>query len=485
MKSHILACVSIYVLSIAPVLVFGQVPPAPVITGFFPSAQCSNGLVTIVGRNFINVETVRFGRVNAALFAVNRTGDTIRAIVDRNGASGAITVITSLVATSTSANFTFLRPNDITQTLITDVRPFPLSVRETVVEATLVGTFAVSCTNPTGSVSLTKSVGDSTLRMSVVPVIRSETERTFTVPQAFMRSTGNIVCTFADGVSAPVTTTLTVTARQPRITSILPSATNATGQAFQLTILGEDLEDVKSVFMGWAFTTVVSISPKRIVVNIPASFNVEGVWDIELAISRTFIIGSKYLIGKVLPEPKITQIRFRREIAEGEIYLDIFGKNFVTGANISFYAFDREPEIKLSVSAFSEEKITAILGRSSFFIHTFRVFVTNPDGQFDNMFMTFLSNAQELPVSSYLYPNPAHETVAIETNNPTPRTVTLILRNTLGQELMRLTKEMPAGRVTTPLEVGRFPAGTYFLEIQSGSQERGATERVVERLVKY
>jgi hypothetical protein len=75
--------------------------------------------------------------------------------------------------------------------------------------------------------------------------------------------------------------------------------------------------------------------------------------------------------------------------------------------------------------------------------------------------------------------NPTTGTTTIQTSTNDPSVATFILRNALGQELMRFTKALPSGQVSTQLDMHSFPAGAYFLEVQSG------TERVVERLLKH
>lgn len=83
----------------------------PVILSFQPIAAYSSQTVTIVGQNFANVTNVLLGGVSIRNFTVNNSGDTIRAVVSSNAASGLITVVqpTGTTTSSTSStSFTFL-----------------------------------------------------------------------------------------------------------------------------------------------------------------------------------------------------------------------------------------------------------------------------------------------------------------------------------------------------------------------------------------
>lgn len=71
---------------------FTYLYPPPVVTSFTPAAAATGTTVTIIGKNFTDATSVRFGNVAAASFKA-RSGDTITAVVAA-GASGYITIIT-------------------------------------------------------------------------------------------------------------------------------------------------------------------------------------------------------------------------------------------------------------------------------------------------------------------------------------------------------------------------------------------------------
>ncbi len=479
MKSRIISSTLTILLSLAPLLVFGQVPSAPVITGFSPTAQCSGGTVTIVGRNFVNVQAVSFGGVNARNFSVNMIGDTIRAVPANLGATGLITVQTTSATVASVTTFTYLGCPPVTPVLL-DVRPFPLVARDSSVEATMRMSRVCACSTEGFYISLEKQIDNTAfLRDTIIPLSITATSCRFIVPARLVNTPGSIRCNLNQGTYRVLSTTLTVTAPQPRITSLSPNSTNATGQAFQLTINGEGFFGNVNVQFGGITVPTISTSATRIVANIPAALNVISTNDVRVIFSDNLTLLSSLTIGERLDAPAFTRVRAR------DGFVDILGDNFMTGATviIGYGAAVMGMQFSLPIVSISQGIITVTISSTIasaiprdalvYFI------ITNPDGQFTFMYLPRVSVAQNNNVLYRLYPNPTHETTTIETNAATPRTITYTLRTTLGQDVMRFSRDVLAGRVITPLDVHSLPAGTYFLEIQSG------TERVVERLVKY
>jgi hypothetical protein len=87
------------------------VPIVPTITSFTPTSATSGTSIVITGTGFRNVQTVKFGGVDAKSFTVNST-TSITAVVG-TGASGAVTV-TTMTGTVSKAGFTILLPPSIT-----------------------------------------------------------------------------------------------------------------------------------------------------------------------------------------------------------------------------------------------------------------------------------------------------------------------------------------------------------------------------------
>jgi hypothetical protein len=489
MKSRIISSTLTILLSLAPLLVFGQVPSAPVITGFSPTAQCSGGTVTIVGRNFVNVQAVSFGGVNARNFSVNMIGDTIRAVPANLGATGLITVQTTSATVASVTTFTYLGCPPVTPVLL-DVRPFPLVARDSSVEATMRMSRVCACSTEGFYISLEKQIDNTAfLRDTIIPLSITATSCRFIVPARLVNTPGSIRCNLNQGTYRVLSTTLTVTAPQPpRITSLSPNSTNATGQAFQLTINGEGFFGNVNVQFGGVTVATYSTSATRIIANVPDSLNVPSVLDITItnpdgskALERMTISDGGYglpAIARVIVEPTLTV-----PVRVPQTRITIFGDNFLPNATVMVGNYE------LKVVSITNDRIVATMSSTIATLlgaGIFRIIVRNVNGKFASQILVVnliidgviaVKNPNQNPF--HLYPNPTHETTTIETNAATPRTITYTLRTTLGQDVMRFSRDVLAGRVITPLDVHSLPAGTYFLEIQSG------TERVVERLVKY
>ena len=231
-----------------------------------------------------------------------------------------------------------------------------------------------------------------------------------------------------------------------------------------------------------------STSATRIVANVPDSLNVPSTLDIAItnpdgrkALEKMTINDSGYgepAILRFLIEPPLIV-----PVTVAQTRITIFGDNFLPNATVTVgnYELRIVSITNTTIVATMSSTIASLLGLGNFLIA-----VRNANGKFaSQVFVINLirdgvpsaSNLNQNPVN--LYPNPTQETTTIETNAATPRTITYTLRTALGQDVMRFSRDVLAGRVITPLDVHSLPAGTYFLEIQSG------TERVVERLVKY
>jgi hypothetical protein len=274
------------------------------------------------------------------------------------------------------------------------------------------------------------------------------------------------------------------------ITSLSPSTTQATTSAFQLTISGTGFDGNVQVSLGGMPCTVVASSATRIVANIPASANIEGNRELLLTRAGAVIVRAVYAIGAGairLPPPRISVA------AQDRGTVIIRGENFVTGATVFVHILNGNTYRAVTVAILSLTAVQIVVqlpsGISSMMnppdftpLPTiFPVTVRNPDGQVASTFggSQFVGVKQKEFVFIKVFPNPATENITIETSTNAPSQAVFILRNALGQELMRFTKALPSGQVSTTLDMHLFPAGTYFLEVQSG------TERVVERLLKH
>lgn len=66
-------------------------------------------------------------------------------------------------------------------------------------------------------------------------------------------------------------------------------------------------------------------------------------------------------------------------------------------------------------------------------------------------------------------PNPASQLVRVEGYCSTPSSLTLLLFNLLGQEIIRLPAEWTMGEFVREIDVANLPQGSYFLRLQTGT----------------
>ncbi len=114
----------------------------PVILRFQPPAASSGETVTIIGQNFVNVTNVLLGGVSIRNFMVNNSGDTIRAIVSSNAASGLITVVQPTGTATSVTSFIFLGCS-LVPGIFTNVSPNPIPVSSGNVQVFLYGSFEI------------------------------------------------------------------------------------------------------------------------------------------------------------------------------------------------------------------------------------------------------------------------------------------------------------------------------------------------------
>jgi hypothetical protein len=179
----------------------------PVILSFQPIAAYSSQTVTIVGQNFVNVTNVLLGGVRIRNFTVNNSGDTIRAIVSSNAASGLITVVQPTGTATSATLFTFLGCT-LLQNIFTSVSPNPIPVSSGNVQAILYGRFAI-CGDTVVQVRISKFGKDTVLIATWLP------RKTFgiTIPTKFVQESGNLELWLFTRDKLPASTTVTVQAQ--------------------------------------------------------------------------------------------------------------------------------------------------------------------------------------------------------------------------------------------------------------------------------
>jgi hypothetical protein len=91
----------------------------------------------------------------------------------------------------------------------------------------------------------------------------------------------------------------------------------------------------------------------------------------------------------------------------------------------------------------------------------------------ENIFVTGLENEIEIPNNFTLnqnYPNPFNPVTTIKYSVPEESDVSLIVYNTLGEEILKLVNEVKeAGSYSIELNAAILPSGVYFYQLKSGS----------------
>ncbi|MBL7993272.1 MAG: T9SS type A sorting domain-containing protein [Candidatus Kapabacteria bacterium] len=180
----------------------------PVILRFQPIAAYSSQTVTIVGQNFVNVTNVLLGGVSIRNFTVNNSGDTIRAIVSANAASGLITVVQPSGTATSATAFTFLGC-PLILSIFTSVSPSPIPVSSGNVQAVLYGRFVICGDYTTLKVRLNR-LGKDTL---LTPIKFTSSVINVTIPSVFIREPGTLQFSVVSASTLPVSTTVTVQAQ--------------------------------------------------------------------------------------------------------------------------------------------------------------------------------------------------------------------------------------------------------------------------------
>ncbi len=188
----------------------------PVILSFQPIAAFSSQTVTIVGQNFVNVTNVQFGGVNTRNFTVNGSGDSIRAIIGSNAASGFITVVQPSGTVTSATLFTFLGC-PLSGTAIFSISPTPLFVANHDIEVTLRGVFHWGIPN-SERVKLSGRSKDTVL----IPIQFSPPFVRVTLPTFFVQQPGDLRIRFENTCSFTPATTVTIQAQSPTNVEMIP-----------------------------------------------------------------------------------------------------------------------------------------------------------------------------------------------------------------------------------------------------------------------
>jgi len=95
----------------------------------------------------------------------------------------------------------------------------------------------------------------------------------------------------------------------------------------------------------------------------------------------------------------------------------------------------------------------------------YRLAFVNSDGSKEYTTVVLLKRKDALLVSAW--PNPAHDILHVTVSGVTPGTYSLVLYNTMGQQVQRTTAALGVYRQTVPVNAGRLAAGMYHLAVIS------------------
>jgi hypothetical protein len=166
---------------------------------------------------------------------------------------------------------------------------------------------------------------------------------------------------------APVTNTATALGVQP-------SYTTATSKAFAVTISGVGFAAGLRVFLGSVSLSITSLSPTRIVVQIPASLNIPSLYTLQVLQNEVSVLAGILVISgnDSFPGPAISRILPPYFLSSG-------GNLTIIGLNFSPQAIVRLGNTTLAIASISSDRIAVIIP-PNLPLNSYLLSVTNPSG---------------------------------------------------------------------------------------------------------
>jgi hypothetical protein len=444
------------------------VAPATTLTTLSPSTTTGNLQAFTVG-----VTGTAFGP--QSVFSLN--GTSLRLISFTSNPNGTLTALVEIPAGAVSGNVTVTNLNNTTAAL-----PFAFTNLPRPLIASVTPT-AISPGSPTTRITVNGQnfIPGATVTfngITISPVTTSSIRIDFDVPASLLANPdlATILITNPDrqsigyrfpvsigGSTAPNFATNPGTL-VPAPGVITPSSTNATGQAFQITLNGNTIATNATVSIGGVSVPVISNNGTRLVVNVPGNLNIPGMVIIQVANGPNAVTNLTYNIGPSRQDPAITRVVL------GSPNTTITGDNFFPGATVQIGS------TPLTVVSVSTNTIVAVTPRLP--NGTYTLVVTNPDGRFATQPVVITSVKADPLAATRVYPNPTVDVVNIEATLDRAATVVINVTNTLGQQVMTVRQTAQAGFFTKSLNVSNLPTGAYTIEITDG------TRRSVEKIIK-
>ncbi|MBD1209959.1 MAG: IPT/TIG domain-containing protein [Ignavibacteria bacterium] len=256
-----------------------------------------------------------------------------------------------------------------------------------------------------------------------------------------------------------------------------PITTNATMQAFTLRIAGAgfslktrvEFNGVPIRFDPRSTNATFLLAEVPAYLNVPGSYFVRVQWEGGCAKIKPFTILPAL---DTLTAPVVTRI-------SPPYFLPSGGNVIIVGLNFSSQATVRLGNTTLAIVSISSDRIAVIIP-PNLPLNGYLLSVTNPSGQSAVTTIFNPIGVSNLISATTISPNPVTTALTLETTLDRATTLTLTLRNILGEAVLQEHHTIASGRFTATLDVSTLANGVYLLEMSDG-----AGGRWVQKVVKY
>jgi hypothetical protein len=245
--------------------------------------------------------------------------------------------------------------------------------------------------------------------------------------------------------------------------------------AYQLfAINGQNFSNGASIEIGGVPPLSAIIAVNQAVVETP--FLLAGQYDVKITNpdGQFAVVPNGITITDTLP-PSIYQIEPDSALVGTSVAVTIIGQDFQNGATVEIGG--------VAVTNVMVVDPFTITGNSpsTLPVGNYNVRVTNPDGQFDQLILSFTvhgttaiepldSNVPEDYQLSQNFPNPFNPATSIRFAVPRSGHVKLAVYNVTGQEVATLVNDViSAGAYQVDFDAQHLSSGIYFYSLQAGS----------------
>lgn len=320
-----------------------------------------------------------------------------------------------------------------------------------------------------------------------VPVVStSDTQVIVQIAAGFNGTPGVFPITLAnaDGLQAESTFTIGQP-NGPRITSVTPSTTNATGTPFVITVnglnfgvtpQGQPLAGFQIRYNGTVLQ-ILGASPTQVTAFVPAGVNSqEGNAVVQIINPDTqFAQTSVNVLCSLCPIISSVSPGALRPQYNFDVTFTITGSNFQQGATLTLGG------VPLRIVSIGSNQIIAV-AQAGFFLGDPTLRIVNPDSRSFTI-QAYISGVREVmtveTMSGSVYPNPMEDMVSFEANLPKAGQLRVRITDVLGNTVVLFTQAVGAGRFSQQLDVSALNTGVYFFEMTDG--ERRFTDKLIKR----